>query len=211
MSLPRSAAVVCTLGLLVAACGGVSPLGVDGGGQGGMSGRMAANHRPAAITCPTTPRPAGSCTSAMASDGGLSCNADSDCKDGLNGRCMFYPRVASTCACTYDSCTTDADCKLVGGPCVCRADGQAILPPGNLPTNACFDGNCRVDADCGAGGSCSPSLGPCGNYGGLAGYYCHTANDKCVDDSDCATQGGGDCRYNVGTKLWACSTSQCVG
>jgi hypothetical protein len=78
-------------------------------------------------------------------------------------------------------------------------------------TNICKAGNCRVDASCGAGGYCSPSLGSCGNYGGVVGYYCHTPKDKCVDDADCAAQGGGDCRYDQASGAWACATTQCVG
>jgi hypothetical protein len=104
---------------------------------------------------------------------------------------------------------------MAGGPCECRpaaqTSGQGIIAPVTPATNVCKAGNCRVDANCGPGGYCSPSLGTCGNYGGVVGYYCHTAKDKCVDDSDCAAQGGGDCRYDAMTGAWACATSQCVG
>ena len=119
------------------------------------------------------------------------------------------------CTCTYDTCTTDADCTQSGGPCECRpaaqSNGQGIVAPATSASNICLIGNCRVDANCGAGGYCSPSFGSCGNYAGVVGYYCHTAKDKCVDDADCAAQGAGDCRYDQTTSAWACATSQCVG
>ena len=82
----------------------------------------------------------------------------------------------------------------------------------STPINTCKAGNCRVDKDCGGGsGFCSPSLGQCGNYAGVVGYYCHTPQDKCTDDADCAAQGGGDCRFNQVSGAWECQTSQCAG
>ena len=175
-----------------------------------MSGRVPQKHRAAATMCPTD-RSAGSCPNPMSTDGGYFCGADSECTAGRNGRCFQAPRVLG-CTCTYDTCTTDADCAQMGGPCECRTDVQGIVAPVNPQTNVCMAGNCRVDADCGAGSYCSPSLGSCGNYGGIVGYYCHTAKDKCVDDADCAAQGGGDCRFDTTTtKAWACATSQCAG
>jgi hypothetical protein len=221
--------------LVVAACGSVSPLGVDGGagamgtagtmgaagtaggagtagsgGHGGTSGRVPLKHR-AGVAC-ATDRPAGTCTSAP--DAGFGCHSDSDCTAGSNGRCVAAPRLAVSCDCSYDTCMKDADCPQPGGVCECRpeASGQGSIAPTTpaSPANACLAGNCRVDADC-AGGYCSPSLGSCGNFGGVVGYYCHTPNDQCVDDSDCAARGGGDCRYNTTTGAWACNTSQCVG
>jgi hypothetical protein len=62
-------------------------------------------------------------------------------------------------------------------------------------------GNCRVDADCGAEGYCSPSplTAICGDS--LAGYYCHTAPDLCIDDSDCSGEG---CVYSTTNSRWEC-------
>jgi hypothetical protein len=91
------------------------------------------------------------------------------------------------------------------------------------------DSNCRNDIDCGPGGSCSPSqngvlcfcpstalCGPddqcmagntpvscaCGDSCGH-GYFCHTPDDTCVDDSDCRNQD--TCNYDRLNKLWSCS------
>jgi hypothetical protein len=192
--------------------GGAGTTGSAGStGGGGSSGHVPQKHRAAATTCPSD-RPAGTCDTSSPNfpDAGTVCRADGDCTGGRNGRCSGGGRIYG-CQCSYDTCTTDADCAQMGGPCECRPTVQGIIAPMITVTNVCKDGNCRVDADCGAGGYCSPSLGSCGNYGGVVGYYCHTAKDKCVDDADCATQGGGDCRYDPATKAWACATSQCAG
>jgi hypothetical protein len=68
--------------------------------------------------------------------------------------------------------------------------------------------NCRVDTDCGAQGYCSPSSGTsiCGDS--LAGYYCHTASDECIDDSDCLQNpnnaGIPGCVYSTTDSHWVC-------
>ncbi|HVR00933.1 MAG TPA: hypothetical protein VMT47_02275 [Polyangia bacterium] len=163
------------------------------GGVGGMSGRVPQKHRAAAVACPTD-RPAGLCTAPNV-DAGFGCAKDADCTAGTNGRCSSGGRLAG-CQCSYDTCSMDADCAQMGGPCECRSTAQGIVAPATTTSvNVCKMGNCRVDHDCGAGGYCSPSLGSCGNYGGVVGYYCHTTKDTCVDDSDCQVRGGaGDCR-----------------
>jgi hypothetical protein len=140
---------------------------------------------------------------------GFGCMTDSECNDGgQNGRCLPGGRIAG-CQCTYDTCFADADCHG-GGPCDCRA-GAGIAGPGFSATNICKGGDCRTDRDCGPGGYCSPTLGGCGAYGGVTDYRCHTPKDKCVDDSDCQAQGGGDCRYEPTSGAWTCQTSQCAG
>ena len=177
-----------------------------------MSGRVPQKHRAAALAC-SNDRPPGTCETSMIPDAGSSCHKDAECGAGANGRCSPMQRIYA-CGCTYDTCTTDADCAKagMGGPCECRPAAQSIIAPTPTTTNICKGGTCRVDADCGSvGGYCSPSLGSCGNYGGIVGYYCHSARDKCIDDADCATQGGGDCRYDPSTGAWACATSQCAG
>jgi hypothetical protein len=65
-------------------------------------------------------------------------------------------------------------------------------------------GDCRVDADCGPCGWCSPSHS--NQYcAGVAGYYCHTSSDQCVNDSDCADSGVGMmCRYDTSLSYWRC-------
>jgi hypothetical protein len=177
-----------------------------------MSGRVPVKHRPSAVAC-STDRPAGVCAVAMAAGASAptpACTKDSDCTAGSNGRCLELGHVA-VCSCSYDMCTTDADCTQTGGPCACRPDAQSIVAPTSTASNTCLAGDCRVDADCGAGGYCSPSLGSCGNYLGVTGYYCHTSADACIDDADCTAHGGGDCRYNDTKKAWDCETSQCAG
>jgi hypothetical protein len=41
---------------------------------------------------------------------------------------------------------------------------------------------------------------------GVGGYYCHTANDQCVDDSDCVSTGGyAACGYSTANGRWECT------
>ncbi len=170
--------------------------------------RVPMRHRPSATACPSE-RPASTCDPGM---GGppVGCRADSECTMGVNGRCVGNPHDG--CRCNYDTCRADSDCTT-GGPCECR-----LASRGAAGANVCVPGNCRVDADCGAGGYCSPTLGSCGDYGGLAGYYCHTPSDECVDDADCATQLDGGflgqrpyCMYSREVGHWVCSNAACAG
>jgi hypothetical protein len=67
-----------------------------------------------------------------------------------------------------------------------------------------MSGNCRVDSDC-AGGYCSPSPGLCGT---ATGYYCHTAKDTCVNDSDCgkpSTSFENLCAWSAADGRWECT------
>jgi hypothetical protein len=70
-------------------------------------------------------------------------------------------------------------------------------------------GNCRVDSDCGANGYCSPTAG--GGCGGVSGYYCHTAEDTCVNDSDCQMNGPDVCEYSTGDGRWECVEEELCG
>lgn len=133
------------------------------------------------------------------------CMLDDDCTAGTNGRCLLS--VTSfvdmrTCTCSYDTCTSDTDCT--GGPCHCSAGPRT-------DANACRPGNCQVDADCGPGGYCSPTRSGTtvfqrANIIDAAGYYCHTAMDTCVDDSDCVQMAtwGSHCAYDLGKAAWTC-------
>jgi hypothetical protein len=41
---------------------------------------------------------------------------------------------------------------------------------------------------------------------GLLGYFCHTAKDQCIDDSDCATMNGLQvCSYSKTSGIWQCT------
>jgi len=176
------------------------------GGTGGVTHHEPANHRATATACdhvratndPGVP------------DGevGPACRSHADCTAGENGRCVGNGHDGWHC--TYDACFADADCPTVDdGPrlCACGAGDRS-------DNNVCLTGNCRVDADCGAAGYCSPSLGSCGNYFGFEGYFCHTPDDECSDDSDCGaggSYGAPYCAFMPSTGHWQCSTAQCVG
>lgn len=128
------------------------------------------------------------------------CTVHADCVNGINGRC-FTSRAMNIC--TYDTCFSDSDC----GETVCLCGGDDV--------NKCLIGNCQVDADCGPKGYCSPSLGSCGNYGGISGYYCHTPEDECINDSECESESGARgspyCAFNLVAGKWMCSSTHCVG
>ncbi len=86
---------------------------------------------------------------------------------------------------------------------------------GDAAANVCMrQGNCRVDADCGADGFCSPSMGECGDYWGVVGWFCRTAEDECVNDSGCNDNdiwGPHYCAYNPAVGRWMCSDAACAG
>jgi hypothetical protein len=135
-------------------------------------------------------------------DGSFRCLQDSDCTAGTNGRCG-NPGGPAGCDCSYDTCMQDTDCPT-DQTCACH--GSAYNDFGNT----CVAGNCRVDADCGAGGYCSPTAPAGGWCGDVGGYYCHTPNDLCLDDSDCADTdagafaGPGFCEYATTNMRWEC-------
>jgi len=181
--------------------------GGAGGGSGGATGRVPMKHRPAHALCDDQRAP-GVCGLPAAMPLPVNgCTTDAECNMsnmGTNGRCLSGGRLP-TCLCSYDTCFADTDCAGKG-PCDCRVKGS---PPANR-ANVCLKGNCQVDADCGPGSYCSPTYDfGCGRYFGVVGYYCHKANDACIDDTDCAAPG--DCRYNPAVGAWACATSQCAG
>jgi hypothetical protein len=109
-----------------------------------------------------------------------------------------------------------------------RAVGSSC--PHDMGANSCeTESNCRVDSDCGPRGYCSPSqveafcmcpsAALCGDSGASCsangkpvpcecgdacghGYFCHTRDDTCVDDSDCPD---GTCNYDTVVKRWTCA------
>jgi hypothetical protein len=177
--------------------------GSSGGGSGGSSsssgghaGEVPIYHRPNDAECLTVPPP-GNCQT-MGGPG--MCKNDSSCTAGVNGRCVESGGGVLFCSCTYDTCAQDADCPA-GKTCACHG---ATYTGGQ--GNTCVPGNCRVDGDCGPGGYCSPSYDPM-SCGGLLGYYCHTAQDQCVNDSDCNGTGTGPqvCLYSTTTARWQCA------
>ncbi len=166
----------------------------------GSSAHFPERHRQSAEVCPTTPRPPGYNEPTDGGGGGGSfCRADSECTTGRNGRCREFGNGLPTC--TYDTCSSDADCGA-GKACECDLYGG----------NQCLTANCRSDADC-DGLGCSPTASEhCGNMHGTVGYYCHTKRDECVDDGDCKKGGkSGLCVYAPTGARWTCNYSMCVG
>jgi hypothetical protein len=146
-----------------------------------------------------------------------SCQHNSDCTEGENGRCV-QTRFGCFSVCSYDTCVSDADCGARQA-CNCRESATDSAP------NYCLaHGNCRIDADCGTNGYCSPSLigalcactsvdycktlgddscvCSCGDSCGHD-YFCHTPADECTDDSDCPS--GTGCDFDLAHQNWICA------
>jgi hypothetical protein len=187
---------------------------IDAGHEHDSANVPPANHRPVHVPCPTT-RPPG------IQDGGGSfgfpagtcCTSDSQCPatsdaGGTNGRCTpgDLGGEAMCPSCQYDQCSTDTQC---GAGAVCECGGDA--GPGRYP-NTCGTGNCQIDSDCGPSGYCSANVNYCG--GSPNGYYCHTPQDECESNSDCAStpnSPGTDCVYDTMKKIWDCQFVACFG
>lgn len=178
------------------ACGGVvTTVGADAGvadGGGDVAVHEPKNHRSLATACPQgrgagTPSP----------QAPVECHTDPECDGGTNGRCMPPKGGPFMNYCSYDECFQDSTCTA-GQVCACRA--SATDNAANLCTSG---GNCRVDSDC-AGGYCSPS--PASQVSGCNfAYFCHTASDPCLDDSQCPGSSP-LCAFDLTAKHWACST-----
>jgi hypothetical protein len=218
----RCLITVTSLALLAAlagagACGGeaistrdvseAGPLRDTGGGQeaGARNESGAVSpiyHRTDDSQC-ATPRPPGTCPAGDAEESEVfECTSDSECVDGgLDGRCTNSPGGPAGCDCTYNACQTDTDCKT-GELCVCHDSAYSY------GGNACMPGNCRVDSDCGKDGYCSPSRGM-NDCSYVAGYYCHTPQDLCTNDSDCMQ--GNICSWSAADERWECQKPEyCV-
>ena len=164
-------------------------------------------HRATADSCPTERGP-GPPTQPYPQGQAAGCASDSDCTAGENGRCFPFEGLVGPGGCSYDECFTDSACG-VKTPCVCRASAT------DNTANVCDPGgNCAVDSDCGPGSYCSPSASSCWN---LAPYFCHTASDTCIDDTDCppGDPGGAgcpivsSCAYDPQLQHWACTQFIC--
>jgi len=161
-----------------------------------MASRVPVFHRPSDSAC------TGSGPSGLCSMGGpeSECSDDSQCTTGTHGRCVDI-NGADGCECTYDTCGGDTDCPT-GQLCACHGSGEFYLAG-----NTCLAGNCRVDSDCECGtGYCSPSqTGAFDGHqcGGVVGYFCHTATDTCVDDSDCGQLDS--CNWSSADGRWECA------
>jgi len=179
--------------LVLVAC---SSSGSDDGDAAADTGRIPAQHRASATTCSPSTGTGPECPGGPSS----ACSTDADCTAGTNGHCESEGGGAVICSCFYDTCAQDSDCARAQGPCACQGSTY------QRRANECAAGNCQTDADCGPNGYCSPSEDTSCS-GGLAGYYCHTAHDECIDDLDCETEAGGDqvCAYSFDLAHWACA------
>jgi hypothetical protein len=193
-----------TAGTGAAGSSGGSAGGADQAGCDGACGPVPEAHRPDDSEC-QMPAPPGTCQ-ATGARVVSSCVSDAQCTNGTAGRCQqLTTNSEEYCGCTYDTCMTDTDC-VPGETCACHG-----APSTDGAGNTCVPGNCRVDSDCGPGGYCSPSYGgqsikDCPVAGrGLQGYYCHTANDKCLNQSDCPNPFEESCAYSVAAGFWQCT------
>jgi hypothetical protein len=199
-------AALLAVGLLVTLvhCGGSTATlepapGDDVGGEGGPPiGDVPAQHRPAAVACPST------------STGGVACNDDAECNTTTPGATPYHCFRGH---CGPDQCAGDTDC---GSAEVCSCAGATRGYAGSSPGNVCVPSDCRVDADCGTGGYCSPTVSSsCGSFYGVEGYYCHRPGDACRNDSDCPANGQEGpapyCAYDPSVGQWACESSFCAG
>jgi hypothetical protein len=181
--------ITLVLGSLLGACGQTIP-----------AHPVPDNHRPSNAQCLGPAAPGNiSCSNNCPTGPNFACTNDSACT-GLNARCINGGGPAGS-YCTHDACTADADCPS-NQTCACHGS-----PFTYRAGNHCVPGNCRVDADCGLGLYCSPSpASTCSPNGDLClGYYCHTANDLCLNDSDCAAQPLTACVYSTSAGFWQCS------
>jgi hypothetical protein len=175
-------------------------------------------HRAVSTVCSTAAVDAGLPTQGF--DGGLRGPVDLDgggailcsssdscpaCANGLSDRCFAFGGGGNggTNFCHCDECNGDQDC----GPkddCVCEGTPGQRAATGNV----CVPANCHVDADCGAGGFCSPTWYSFNGLWTVAGYYCHTPFDLCLNDSDCAPA---RCSYSIQAAFWSCFTEAAAG
>lgn len=135
------------------------------------------------------------------------CFADSDCDAGP---CVCRPSTSSSApnlCYTAGNCTIDSDCGS-GGWCSpsggSACDSYALCADAGLPapgttSTAPPSVGCWESSD--DGGSWTATQCLCGNACGQAAYYCHTACDVCVNDSDCSS---GSCEYDVHNGIWDC-------
>ena len=177
-------------------------------------GRAPLNHRASAAACPRG-RDGGvqiSCPDSGAGPlPGNPCAVDSDCTAGNDGVCLCVPDLVAPpsgdgpgllyteTSCSYDQCFVDSDCGP-RTPCDCREPSIYGSP------NVCLSAsNCAVDSDCGPPGFCS--LSTVIDQTPSIGFFCHTPDDTCIDDSDCPTFDGPtawECRFDATSAIWRC-------
>jgi hypothetical protein len=92
--------------------------------------------------------------------------------------------------------------SVAAGDCQCLSAAMCALgPPGLLGT--CYVNSTQVPCDERCGDSCGH------------GYFCHTPQDTCIDDSDCGNGGDDEflptCNYDVPSATWTCNLCQPPG
>jgi hypothetical protein len=195
-----AAALASALGLAAGAACSSSPLQPGSPGTAGASAGSGGTAGAAGSSCVQTVRAACTQTAATVTQ---TCQTDADCA-GINGfviagHCLAF---GGQMQCSYDTCVSDDDCGARPATCLCQ--GQWHVYAGASPGNACRSGNCRDDSDC-LGTLCSPSVSFGASFSGYAGYYCHTAQDQCHCDADCASPLP-SCAYNPEIAAWACAS-----
>jgi len=215
------------------ACGGALTTpkgGDDAGADAATDSQIVTNHRAAGAACPQSRGPGApapnveTCTS----DQFLDCLQDTDCTAGTNGRCFTGGPIACLSVCSYDTCASDSDCPD-NQPCVCRPSStdsaaNSCVTGGNcrVDTDCGPGGSCSpsqvnsfcfcpstalctpddVCTACTSDGSCTSVPCACGDSCGHA-FFCHTPQDDCGNDSDCA--GSNTCNYDVLINRWTCA------
>lgn len=108
-----------------------------------------------------------------------------------------------------DECLVDGDCAD-GGVCSCAGN---TFEYAHATRNLCVAAGCHVDSDCDNGELCSPSVGDSGPFYGIQLYACHTSEDTCGSDSDCAVQNGvqGYCQFAPPVGHWQCGYNFAAG
>jgi len=93
--------------------------------------------------------------------------------------------------CTYDQCTSDADCTKTNpnALCYCNANFNG--------RNGCMNGNCKEDSDCTGGAKCDRDTN-----GAYRGWFCRTPRDTCKAGASCKQ--GEVCGYSPTDKRWEC-------
>ena len=159
-------------------------------------------HREVAATCSSAP---GRGYAKVGVPG--ECSKDSDCKRGMNGRCVLIGDMnpaRNRNACEYDDCFTDSDCHA-HETCTCGFRSEMIAE-----RHRCLPSNCRVDGDCGPNGFCSPSKRKMGSST-VEGWYCHTEDDECMNDADCPgarKMFEPYCGYSKKKERWMCDSQR---
>jgi hypothetical protein len=132
---------------------------------------------------------------------GSTCHADSECTDGLNGRCTvhYIGMGARINECSYDECLRDDHCGA-GKACDCRTS------PESWGASTCVPATCRTDVDC-ASGFCARSspVGLVDREMWLVGWACRSPGDECTKDSECNLGNTGACMYRRAASRFECS------